>query len=173
MIEKIVDQQSWNNKKLRGFKRKSVAFSEDNRNISQNVDDAQDSVIKSSEPTIDQIEDQHGQSQGTQKRRYCHFFVNNGKCNYEEKTGSKCKFLHEKAPMCNAGIRCSRQRCMYSHPKMNTIQNFLAGPMKNHPGDSVPIPWQMINWNPWNTPNPMNQHTMTINPWQKPWNQHQ
>ena len=105
-----------------------------------------------------------------QKRRFCHFYVNTGQCNFEEKTGSKCKFLHEKAPMCISGVKCSRTRCMFSHPNTNAIQNFLR-PMKSMSGNSVHMlnPWQMTNWNPWGTLIPLNQQM--INPWQNSWNQ--
>ena len=67
--------------------------------------------------------------------RYCHFFVNQGRCNFEERTGSPCKFVHEIAPMCNAGIRCTRQKCMFSHPKPFLERNIMMNP------------WQMMN--PW------------------------
>ena len=42
------------------------------------------------------------------KSQYCHYFVNQGKCRHEERTGSKCKFEHSQAPMCNFGTGCSR-----------------------------------------------------------------
>ena len=72
--------------------------------------------------------------------RYCHFFVNQGRCTFEERTGSKCKFLHKMAPMCNSGISCSRKKCMYSHPKTPPSRTFLGQNMMMNP-------WQMIN--PW------------------------
>ena len=31
--------------------------------------------------------------------KYCHHFVNQGICRYEERTGEKCKFEHKMAPM--------------------------------------------------------------------------
>ena len=76
----------------------------------------------------------------TQSVKYCHFFVNQGRCHFEERTGSKCKFLHEIAPMCNSGMNCSRFKCMYSHPKATPSRAFLGQKMMMNP-------WQIIN--PW------------------------
>ena len=85
------------------------------------------------------------------RARYCHYFVNQGKCHFEERTGKKCQFQHEQAPMCNSGISCTRPKCMFSHPKIqrnqNPNQNFLEQMMST---------WQMMN--PWMTmTNPWNQ----------------
>ena len=49
--------------------------------------------------------------------RFCHYFVNFGKCEYEERNGTKCKFIHRMSPMCKNGINCNRSKCMYTHPK--------------------------------------------------------
>jgi hypothetical protein len=92
--------------------------------------------------------------------RYCHYFVNQGKCHFEERTGRKCQYEHKQAPMCNFGTSCTRLKCMYSHPKLPRNQNqnnqsFLGQNMMN--------PWQMMNpWmnqqpSPWSMPNPWNQ----------------
>ena len=94
----------------------------------------------------------------TNKKQYCHYFVNQGKCRHEERTGSKCKFEHSQAPMCNFGTGCSRTKCMYSHPKIPGGQNshrFLG---------------QMMN--PWNIMNPWMNQNQTQNPWNipQPWN---
>ena len=92
--------------------------------------------------------------------KYCHYFANYGKCNYEERTGEKCKFDHNQAPMCNSGINCSRFKCMFSHPRNsgspgNGNGNFLEqgkmNPWMN--------PWSMMS--PWMT-QPQNQF---VNPW--------
>ena len=94
-----------------------------------------------------------------QTGRYCHFFVNQGDCRHEERTGNKCKFEHKIAPMCNFGMNCSRNRCMFSHPKVNGRNNFL-GNARNQM--TMMNPWQMMNpWmstppsqflqNPWNS----------------------
>lgn len=44
--------------------------------------------------------------------KYCHYFVNQGKCRFEERTGEQCKFEHKQAPMCNFGTSCNRLKCM-------------------------------------------------------------
>ena len=76
------------------------------------------------------------------RTRYCHFFVNTGFCEY----GNICRYKHEIAPMCRAGINCSRLRCMYSHPRIsgNNNHNFLGKGMPLYP-------------NPWITQQPQNQ----------------
>ena len=105
------------------------------------------------------------ESENPYRGKYCHYFVNAGKCNYEERTGQKCKFEHKIAPMCNSGMNCSRTKCMFSHPKVN---NFLGNgrgmyPMMNH--------WQMGQMiNPWMTP-PSNQFIPS--PWSIQGNQNQ
>ena len=79
------------------------------------------------------------------RTRYCHYFSNWGRCDYEEKTGNKCKFEHGAAPMCNNGINCSRSKCMYSHPNPNS--SFL---MKGRGFNPILQPWQVMN--PWIKP---------------------
>ena len=93
------------------------------------------------------------------KGRYCHYFVNTGKCNYEDKTGIKCRFEHKIAPMCNFGLSCSRPKCMFSHPKVNGNGNnpFLGNMRGLNP---LMNPWQMIN--PWITPQ---QNQFQNQPW--------
>ena len=66
---------------------------------------------------------------------------NYGKCNFEEKTGNKCRFLHQMAPLCRNGINCNRLKCMYAHPKPSP--SFL----NNAPTLS---PWQLCP--PWMSP---------------------
>ena len=108
------------------------------------------------------------------KGKYCHYFVNQGRCNYEERTGFKCKYEHKVAPMCNFGVNCSRMKCMFSHPKPNgnfgnagnSGNNGFLGSGRGFP--TVMNPWQMLNpWttaphsqfhpNPWNTQGQQNQ----------------
>ena len=76
-----------------------------------------------------------------QSSRYCHFYVNFGNCQFEQRTGRKCKFQHKQAPLCKSGINCSRLKCMFSHPKPQAQKPFL--------GQQIPMmnPWQMIP--PW------------------------
>ena len=73
--------------------------------------------------------------------RFCHFFVNYRRCNYEERTGRKCKFIHKAAPLCRNGTNCQRQKCMYSHPQTQGQKGFLTNQM------SMMNPWQMLP--PW------------------------
>ena len=40
--------------------------------------------------------------------RYCHYYVNQGDCRHEERTGNKCRYEHKVASMCNFGMSCSR-----------------------------------------------------------------
>ena len=89
--------------------------------------------------------------------KYCHHYVNQGKCNYEENTGQKCKFLHKIAPMCNYGLSCSRTKCMFSHPKVSGSKPFLGNPQNISP---LMNPWSMIN--PWMTQQPTPFHS---GPW--------
>ena len=56
------------------------------------------------------------------KISYCHYFSNFGKCTFEEKTGRKCKFSHQKAPHCNFDLNCNRKKCMFSHTKTSPNQ---------------------------------------------------
>ena len=83
--------------------------------------------------------------------RYCHYFVNKGKCNYQEMSGQKCRFEHKVAPMCSYGSSCTRTKCMYSHPKIGGNDNFL--------GNTRGFPTMM---NPWNVMNPW---MSAVNPW--------
>ena len=81
--------------------------------------------------------------------QYCHYFTNYGKCHFEEKSGQRCRFSHEVAPMCQASTSCSRVKCMYTHPNVGGRRNttFLGKSENNM------TPWpQMMNpmMNPWN-----------------------
>ena len=66
-----------------------------------------------------------------ERTKFCHFFSNYGRCLYEEKNGTKCKFTHIKAPVCNFDGQCTRNKCMYSHTK-NKIQQSTKPQQKNH-----------------------------------------
>ena len=94
---------------------------------------------------------------GKQQIRYCHYFVNKGRCDFEERTGSQCKFEHKMAPMCNSGMNCSRHKCMFSHPKVNPASHhhpFLGRNMMMNP-------WPILN--PWiqSPPSQLFQRTPT------------
>ena len=80
------------------------------------------------------------------KVKYCHFFVNQGRCTFEEKSGRKCKFEHSRAPMCNFGVRCTRLKCMFSHSR-NGSTVFLG---RKYP--PMMAPWPVMN--PWMTTPP-------------------
>ena len=154
----------WRTNNLRGFKRKDVKANnvnpEDDTEINPNHS-TQSTPVHQNNRTDDSSE-----SQG-QNKRYCHYFVNTGKCDYEAKTGSKCKYMHKSAPICHSGVNCTRQMCMFSHPRVRPQQrsttntpsqgNFL-GEMRSFP--QTINPWQIQNiMNPWSFP--MQQ----INPW--------
>ena len=118
-------------------------------------------------PANPRAERDHGQDD-YYKGKYCHFFVNTGKCNYEERSGKKCKFEHRTAPMCNYGVSCSRPKCMFSHPNLNgTNSSFLGGSRGMPPMN----PWQMGQMiNPWMTTTP---NQFLTNPWNMQGNQNQ
>ena len=158
--ENLEDLQAWSVNKMRGFKRVNpAAQSYSNKSplknkttrISKpsNQKETQETPSPNphdeSRPTSPHAESSNAASSNFQRKRYCHFFVNQGKCHYEERTGLKCKFEHKVAPMCSFGMRCTRPKCMYSHPKLATPNNFLGRnlPMLN-PGPNI---WQMMN--PW------------------------
>ena len=86
-------------------------------------------------------------------KRYCHYFVNYGKCNFEERTGKECRYTHQMAPFCKSGLNCNRQKCMFSHPNLQNQKTFLQnqGPMMN--------PWQIL------PPLLQAQQGVMLNPW--------
>ena len=97
------------------------------------------------------------------RARYCYYFVNTGRCRFEENTGKQCKFEHKQAPMCRSGINCTRPKCMFSHPKINGNSHFLG----NMRPPTTFMPWQMIN--PW-IPGPQTQYQLQSNPQDPIWN---
>ena len=100
------------------------------------------------------------ESESRFKGKYCHFFVNSGKCPFEERTGDKCKFEHKSAPMFNFGISCTRPKCMFSHPNVNGSNSFL-GPIRGF--KPMMNPWQMSN--PWMTIHPNQIQNQQNQPW--------
>ena len=103
----------WNKHKLRGFKRRSVlpTINDESRNATGLHSHSQP---LGSHPQLMSSELQDQQIPAIRKQ-YCHFFVNTGRCSYEERTRLKCKYLHEAAPFCRDGISCARPRCMFFH----------------------------------------------------------
>ena len=95
--------------------------------------------------------------------KLCHFFTNTGRCNFEERTGRKCKFTHKQqstprsyspsVKMCRFGINCSKPRCSFSHPQLRSPnRSHSRGPFLEN------IQNQQMYMNPW-TPQ------TAINPW--------
>ena len=175
--ENLDELQAWSVSKMRGFKRVNPASNPKHNspsksgpsrisNTSKQKENQDRPNFSSSEtgsrtPTSNVASSSYEQtgnvsSNGFRRERYCHYFVNEGKCHYEDRTGLKCKFVHKVAPMCNFGMSCTRKKCMYSHPKLaGTNNHFLDKnyPMMN-PGMNI---WQMMN--PWM----QNQHPPS--PW--------
>ena len=124
----------WTSHRLRGFKRTNHAPSVNQSKTSQTNLQTVEAPTESAENSTQH--EPHPIPQGSNlsgQKKYCQYFVNFGRCEFEEKSKMKCKFSHERAPMCNAGLSCSRIKCMYSHPKLpisQTIQrNFLGNPV--------------------------------------------
>ena len=177
-VDNIETLQAWTKNKMRGFKRVSPSAppapgsgppvhetrtpappSARRTQTSAAEPEHQAQPAQPAQPAADTLQDNANDDR--YRGRYCHFFVNTGKCSHEERTGEKCKFLHTVAPMCNFGNNCSRPKCMFSHPKMAGNRPFL-GHMRN----VMPMmnPWQMPN--PWMTQQP-NQFQ------NQPWNYQQ
>ena len=182
VIEENVDAiqalQSWTTNKMRGFKRVSPASAPASRgsvstsfNQKKSVPTKTNPVPPRSTPVSSASSPVPSPSMGpastppsaaendsekSYRGKYCHYFVNQGHCRYEERSGLKCKFEHKVAPMCNFGISCSRTKCMYSHPKVNGSNTFLGNARSPTP---MMNPWQLMN--PWMTP-PTQFHP---NPW--------
>ena len=94
----------------------------------------------------------------TERKQYCHYFVNRGECRYEERAGEICKFAHEQAPMCRMGTGCTRFKCMYSHPNVGGNRTNMPFLDRSKGVQQMMNPWQMIN--PW-----LNPFQQTQNQW--------
>ena len=156
-------EQTWASNNLRGFKRKTpLQSAADGSNGTETVPSQVREQARVSIPPPSRISEDDTRT-GT-SRQYCHFYVNTGKCSYEERTGLKCKYLHQKAPMCRFGLNCNKMRCMFSHPKVNEgqVNNFLRA-TRNSMNQNFPNPWltQTNVMNPWASM--MNQ---LLAPWQ-------
>ena len=133
-----------------------------------------------------EISDNH-ETRRMERTRFCHYYSNFGKCEFERKTGSKCKYEHsENAPLCENGTKCSRNKCMFKHPHMAPLcengtscsrpkcmfkhpnlaardNSFLArnaltrSPFMDH---QIPNPWQLMA--PWwlTTPGPFSMQNL-------------
>ena len=104
--------------------------------------------------------------------RFCHYFTNTGRCEFEGRTKLKCRFVHKKAPLCHLGINCPKQKCMYTHPQLRTDQRhvnsqqggYFLGNTRNFQqlnpwlsqfaGNISPYPWI----HPFQNPNWQQQH---------------
>ena len=190
----IESLENWTKKKLRGFKRSNPTAAAEKSmqtnliNQDPNKQLASSSGIRSptslssptaipgspSVPQATRHETQQSEKRNENLReKFCHYFVNTGKCDFEERTGSKCKFLHKQAPMCRSGLSCNRHKCMFSHPNINGSNSFL-GHSRQYP---LPMnPWQIGQvMNPWTIqqPNQLIQNPWNLNqlnPTQNTWN---
>ena len=111
--------------------------------------------------------------------RYCHYYTNyDRRCYYEERSGRQCRYVHKMAPLCQNGRSCTKEKCMYSHPKAvgltsNQNNNFL--PTTVHPNhqlwgyqtSAIPMvyPW-MNSFNPY-----QHQQQQQIHPVYQQWHQ--
>ena len=110
---------------------------------------------------------------------FCHYYSNYGKCDFESKTGNKCKYLHkDNVPMCQSGTSCTRSKCMFKHPKLSarqqgflnrqtSAQSYSVQQQANANQFHMMNPWWVANQgqncfpNPWQT-----NQLMFTNPWQ-------
>ena len=167
------DLQAWTKNKLRGFKRSGpTSKAEIQSNSKQNpkpskptsnerTNPASPSPAEPVGPTPAQPGVQSSENNFRDERpMYCHYFSNQGKCSYEERNGSRCRFIHGDAPMCQSGAACKRAKCMYKHPNMAGRRTHFLGQKSGIPANLNP--WMMM-MNPWLNSNP-NQMQMP-NPW--------
>ena len=179
--ESIENLQTWSKNKMRGFRRETPASRSVQKKESSRTTPAaapptppgsgreghespqrpqRHPPSRPEVPNPAHSKDTPPNSSESGRVQYCHYFVNKGRCTFEEKTGKKCKFVHDTAPMCNFGRQCTRLKCMFSHPKTREGSGFLGRrypPMMN--------PWPIMN--PWMTTPP----GQALNPWT--WGQRQ
>ena len=185
--ENIESLKEWTKNKMRGFKRanpastsipKATPVEASKTKTSPNPNDPKKSVGEpkpNSKPKHPNNQENHSSMSKEEtapnadndsspetdherfKGKYCHYFVNQGKCNFEERSGFKCRFEHKVAPMCNFGVSCTRTKCMFSHPQVAGGNHTFLEKTRGFP--PMMNPWQMIN--PWM--NPPNQ--FIPNPW--------
>ena len=167
----------WTTKKLRGFKRANPAVM-GNASVRTNlpVNGARNQKQRSppspsppaslvpspatspDTPTAPQAEISQPEKENVEfPNKYCM-----GRCNYEERTGKQCKFLHKKAPLCRMGMNCSRFKCMFSHPKLTRSgPNPCLGNSRQNSAMMNQSQWGPII-NPWMVPF---QNQLMTNPW--------
>ena len=111
-------------------------------------------------PSSSALNQVSGSDREPRKTLYCHYFSNYGKCTFEARTGGACKFEHNGAHMCQSGMACQRNKCMFKHPNMGGMS--ISNPfLEQNKSFSQGInPWQMQMMNPWLNPNQF----------QNPWN---
>ena len=174
---------SWTQEKLRGFKKKTSPSSVDEgprlvQLSDSNNRDNEASNDREELPKKVQISDKQigftevNNKNKEESQRICHYYASTGRCNFEDRTGLKCKFAHmpiggpRSRPMCQMGINCSRPGCTFSHPRINTMwrepgrflgnwnaiinpwQNQMEGSAQMNPNQWPPQSFQnMQNWN--------------------------
>ena len=80
-----------------------------------NLEKPQQESTSKNDNKVHRVEASNSVSYGNQnkpKQKYCYFYTNGRNCKF----GQQCRFLHERAPMCKAGMSCQKDKCMYTHP---------------------------------------------------------
>ena len=168
------DLLAWTKNKLRGFKRSGPTSSAENNSKAKSdpkpykpaADKSSNRVPSTpSEPVRTTTAQTGGQSTqnnaGDERTMYCHYFSNLGKCAFEERTGSTCRFVHGDAPMCQSGVACKRAKCMYKHPNMAGRRTSFLEQRSGFPKNMNP--WMMNMMNPWWNAN--SSQMQMPNPW--------
>ena len=159
----------WNRQNFRGFKKtshqKRVGFHRDTTDSSQECPSGHrdiDTINRNlqriaAEPSPNSdMPLQHRLNRGVQ---YCHYYTNFGICQYEERTGNQCRFVHKIAPVCQNAFTCNRRMCMYTHPNYGGQgQHFLGHQGQNKMTHRTP---QQTFPNQWSSP--ANQFQQRIN----------
>ena len=161
------DLLKWTTNKLRGFKRSNPTTPPVNKaNLKPPVTKEKKTPPPSSAPTPSAVSPTSSSSPSspaenrenvtyrnpTERTLYCHYFSNYGRCNFEERTGTACKFEHNGAPMCQSGLACQRNKCMYKHPNMDGRSMTNPFLEQNKSFSQGFNPWQMEMMNPWMNP---------------------
>ena len=163
------DLETWTKSKMRGFRRTTPSIKSTSKNTVDNKSTKQRNV-SFDDRFKDKRNDDRRKSSSTEqtpeKIKHCHYFVNFGSCNFECRTGRKCKFEHKEAPPCHFGSGCTREKCQFSHPKSQ------SGSFLDKRQNSAPPLWQSRSWQ--SRPQPPPPSPWQINPWpvmMNPWSQ--